>query len=263
MKTYFYIAKLRMQTMLAYRVEIFTYMIMQCLMMVAIGFFWVAAYGDNEVSHGVTVDSMMTYNVIATLIGSLYYMGVEDRIADSVKSGSIATDMIKPVSLFGMYLAEDMGNLIICFFRSTIPLFAVGALIFGIPSPASAEHFGLFLLSFILGYGINWTFSAIFAMISFTAINLGPAFSVKYHFVNMLSGAIIPIWYFPQWLQTTVNCLPFVYMFQAPLGIYIGKYSISEALNALAIQTIWLIVLTLLLVFAQKRATKRVLVQGG
>lgn len=263
MKTYLYIAKLRMQTMLAYRFEVFTYMVMQCLMMVAIGFFWKAAYGDTEAAYNVTGSAMITYTVISTLMGSLFYMGVEDRIADSVKSGSIATDMIKPVNLFGMYLAEDMGNLVICFFRSTIPLFIVGILVFGLPHPASAEHFLIFLLSFILGYGINWTFSALFAMISFTAIDLGPAFSVKYHFVNMLSGAIIPIWFFPKWLQTTVNCLPFVHMFQTPLGIFIGKYTIDESLRALGIQAIWLAAFTVILVLANKRMSKRILVQGG
>ena len=263
MKTYLYIAKLRMQTMLAYRFETFTYMVMQCLMMVAIGFFWEAAYGDTEIAHNVTGGGMITYTMVSTLMSSLYYMGVEDRIADAIKRGSIATDMIKPVNLFGMYLAEDVGNMIINFFSSTLPIFIVGILVFGLPIPASAEHFCIFLLSFFLGYGINWTFSAIFAMISFTAISLGPAFSVKYHFVNMLSGAIIPIWFFPQWLQTTVSCLPFVYMFQAPLGIFIGKYSINESLMTLCIQAIWLFALTVLLFFSQRRATKRVLVQGG
>lgn len=263
MKTYLYIAKLRMQTMLAYRMEVLTYTIMQALIMLSVGFFWKAAYGGAEAAHGVTGNSMITYTVISALMGSMYYMGVEDRIADAVKSGSIATDMIKPVNLFGMYLAEDMGNLVICFFRSTLPIFIVALVIFGLPVPASAQHFLLFLPSFALGYGINWTFSALFAMISFTAIDLGPAFSVKYHFVNMLSGALVPIWFFPEWLKMAVNCLPFVYMFQTPLGIYIGKYSVSESLLALGVQAVWFTVLTAMVVFAQKRIEKRVLIQGG
>lgn len=263
MKTYLYIAKLRMQTMLAYRMEVLTYTIMQALIMLSVGFFWKAAYGGTEVAHGVSGNSMITYTIISAIMGSMYYMGVEDRISDAVKTGSIATDMIKPVNLFGMYLAEDMGNLVICFFRSTLPIFIVALFIFGLPVPASAQHFLLFIPSFVLGYGINWTFSALFAMIAFTAIDLGPAFSVKYHFVNMLSGAMIPIWFFPTWLRTVVNCLPFVYMFQTPLGIYIGKYNISESLQALGIQAIWLAVLTVIVIIAQKRIEKRVLVQGG
>ncbi|MGN1089099.1 MAG: ABC-2 family transporter protein [Huintestinicola sp.] len=183
MKTYLYISKLRMQTMLAYRMEVLTYTIMQALIMLSVGFFWKAAYGGTEAAHGVTGNSMITYTVISALMGSMYHMGVEDRISDAVKTGSIATDLIKPVNLFGMYLAEDMGNLAICFFCSTLPIFIVAAAIFGLPAPASLQHFLMFLPSFALSYGINWTFSALFAMIAFTAIDLGPAFSVKYHFV--------------------------------------------------------------------------------
>lgn len=263
LKTYIYIAKLRMETMLAYRFEVWTSMMMQALTMIAIGFFWNAAYGEQTAALGVTRESMLTYNVISTLMGSLYYMGVEDRIADAVKSGSIATDMIKPVNLFSIYLAEDIGNFVINLFRTTLPLFFVALLVFGVPAPASAVHFGLFLLSFVLGYGINWTFSAIFAMISFSAIDLGPAFSVKYHFVNLLSGAIIPMWFFPNWLRSAMNCLPFVHMFQTPLSIYIGKYSLSECVFPLAVQGVWFLLLTIAFLYAQKRATRRVLVQGG
>lgn len=252
-----------MQTMLAYRFEVWTYMIMQGLMMVAIGFFWQAVYGDTTTAHGVTGQDMITYTVVSTLISSMFFMGVEDRISDAVKTGSIATDMIKPINLFSLYLAEDIGNLIICFFRSTIPLFIVAVLIFGLPVPASPLHFLVFLLSFVLSYGINWAFSAIFAMIAFSAISLGPAFSVKYHFVNLLSGAIIPIWFFPDWLQTAVQCLPFVYIFQSPLSIYIGKYDIPECLRMVGVQAIWFVGLSVAFYFAQKRATKRVLVQGG
>ena len=263
MKAYIYVAKMRIQTMLAYRLHVWTYLIMQCLMMAAIGFFWRAVYGDAEAAHGVTGDMMITYTVISMLMNSLYYMGVEDRIADSIKSGSIATDMIKPINLFSLYFAEDIGNIIFNLFFNTIPMFIVAVIIFGLPVPASAEHFWLFLASFILGYGINWTFSATFALMEFTAIDLGPVFSIKYHFVNMLSGAMIPLWFFPEWLRTALYCLPFVYMFQEPLSIYIGKYSPAECLGKLGIQAVWLIGLLVLFLFAQKRATRRVLVQGG
>lgn len=252
-----------MQTMLAYRFSVWTYVVMQMLMMVAIGFFWRAVYGDAGTAHDVSANVMVAYAVVSAMMSSLYYMGVEDRISDAVKTGSIATDMIKPINLFTLYLAEDIGNIVICFFQSTIPLFLVGTAIFGLPVPASLPHFLIFLLSFVMGYGINWAFSAIFAMLAFSAISMGPAFSVKYHFVNLLSGAIIPIWFFPHWLQTAVQCLPFVYMFQTPLSIYIGKYDTTQCLKMVAVQAVWLAVLAVLFYYAQKRATRRVLVQGG
>ncbi|MGN0649588.1 MAG: ABC transporter permease [Oscillospiraceae bacterium] len=263
MKAYIYVVKMRIQTMMAYRLDAWSMMIMQCLLMAAVGFFWQAVYGGTQAAHGVTGDMMITYTEISMLIGSLYYMGVEDRISDAVKTGSIATDMIKPINLFKLYFAEDMGNIIFNLFFCTIPMFIVAVLIFGLPVPASAEHFWLFLASFVLGYAINWFFSAAFAMIAFTAIDLGPVFSIKYHFVNMLSGAIIPLWFFPEWLRSALYFLPFVYMYQEPLSMYIGKYTPEECLVKLGIQAAWLAGLAIIFVFAQSRATRRVMVQGG
>lgn len=263
MKAYLYAAKTSMETMMAYRFQVWTFTVMQCLMMIAVGFFWRAAYGGTEVSNGVTDDTMITYTVISTLVSSLYFMGVEDRVSDAIKSGSIATDLIKPINLFGLYFAEDMGSIMFNLVFGTVPLFLVALLVFGFPAPASGAHFGFFLVSFALGYGINWTFSALFSLIAFTAIDLGPVFSIKYHFVNMLSGAIVPLWFFPEWLQKGLYFLPFVYMYQEPLSIYIGKYEAGECLWKLGVQAIWLAALTVVFVFAQKRAEHRVLVQGG
>lgn len=263
MKAYIYAAKMSMQTMMAYRAQVWTFILMQSLLMAAVGFFWRAVYGDTETAHGVSGDMMITYTVVSMLMSSIYYMGVEDRVADAVKSGSIATDMIKPINLFSLYFAEDIGNIIFNLFFSTIPMFIVALLIFGLPVPASAEHFWLFFASFILGYGINWTFSATFSLMAFTAIDLGPVFSIKYHFVNMLSGALIPLWFFPEWLQNVLYFLPFVYMFQEPLSMYIGKYTPGECLVKLGIQAVWFVGLLLIFIFAQSRATRRVLVQGG
>lgn len=263
MKKYLFVAKMRIQNMMAYRFNICLTTVMDCLIMVAIGFFWRAVYGDTGTSHGVTADTMLTYTVVSMMMNSLYFMGVEDKVSDAVKSGSIATDMIKPVNLFSMYFAEDIGSIIFSLFVRTLPMFLTGVLIFGLPVPASAEHFWLFMASFVLGYGINWTFSATFAMISFTAIDLGPVYSIKYHFVNLLSGAIIPLWFFPEWLSTVLYCLPFVYMYQEPLSIYIGKYPVDECLAKLGIQAAWFAAMLVIFLFAQKKATKRVMVQGG
>ena len=263
MKAYIYAARTAMETMMAYRFQVWTYTIMQCLMMIAVGFFWRAAYGGAEISNGVTDETMITYTVISNIVSTLYYMGVEDRVTDAEKSGSIATDLIKPVNLFGLYFAQDMGCILYNLVFGAVPLFIVSLLVFGLPAPASGAHLCLFLVSFALGYGINWTFSAVFSLIAFTAIDLGPVFSIKYHFVNMLSGAVIPLWFFPEWLQRALYFLPFVYMYQEPLSMYIGKYDLSECLLKLGVQAIWLAALTGVFMFAQKRAERRVLVQGG
>lgn len=54
MKTYFFVAKIRIQTALAYRFNVFSTILIQCLIMYAMSCFWIAAYSGKEMVSGVS-----------------------------------------------------------------------------------------------------------------------------------------------------------------------------------------------------------------
>ena len=81
--------------------------------------------------------------------------------------------------------------------------------------------------------------------------------------IRLLSGSIIPIWFFPAGVAKVLSCLPFVYIYQLPLSIYIGRGDRVEHLWQMQIQFVWLLVLTGIFFFAQHRITRKVMVQGG
>ena len=60
-----------------------------------------------------------------------------------------------------------------------------------------------------------------------------------------------------------LKALPFVYIYQLPLSIYIGKGAQAEQIGQMKIQFIWLAILFALFCFAQNRVTRKVMVQGG
>lgn len=263
MRPYLYIAKIKIQSSLAYRFDVLSTIFIQSIVMLAAAFFWSAVYGVRESAMGVTGKSMLTYVIVSSFIGCLFTNGVEERIIDSVRRGSIATDMIKPVNLFGIFLAEDLGNIASAFFQKALPLLVVASLLIHFPLPASGIHLLLFFISFLLSYAINWLLSAIFGMWAFTLISLGPMKAVKLHLVSLLSGSIVPLWFFPSWLQTVLGLLPFPYIYQLPLSIFIGKYDFITIAAQMGIQLAWVIVLLFVFMFLQRKATSRVLVQGG
>ena len=57
--------------------------------------------------------------------------------------------------------------------------------------------------------------------------------------------------------------LPFVYIYQLPLSIYIGRGDRAQQLGQMRIQFVWLIVLLGVFFYTQKRVTGKVMVQGG
>ena len=131
MKAYLFVAKVRIQSALAYRFNVISTISIQCLLMFAMACFWKAAYGGTGNVSGVGEREMLTYTTISVIMGNLLTMGVEGRIESSVRSGSVALDMLKPVNIYGIYLAEDLGDMAVAFFQTAVPLFLIGSALFG------------------------------------------------------------------------------------------------------------------------------------
>ena len=263
MEAYFFIIKIRIQSALAYRFNVISTILIQCLYMFAMACFWKAAYGGTGAVSGVGEEDMITYTIISVIMGNLLTMGVERRIESSVRTGSVALDMLKPVSIYGIYLAEDLGDMMVAFFQIAVPLLILGTVMFGFPAPASAGHLILFLVSFSIGYLINWMLAALLGMCAFKVISMGPVRNVKGFIMKLLSGSVIPLWFFPEGLRAVLEVLPFVNIYQLPLGIYIGRYTYEEMLQRIVIQLFWCVALWLIFITVQKKAAASVLIQGG
>ena len=263
MKAYLFVAKVRIQSALAYRFNVISTISIQCLLMFAMACCWKAAYGGTGNVSGVGEREMLTYTTISVIMGNLLTMGVEGRIESSVRSGSVALDMLKPVNIYGIYLAEDLGDMAVAFFQTAVPLFLIGSALFGLPAPASSVHVILFLVSFAVGYLINWMLAALLGMCAFKTIVMGPIRNVKGFVMKLLSGSVIPLWFFPDGVRVVLECLPFVNIYQLPLGIYIGRYTFGEMLLRTVLQLFWCAALWLIFHAVQKKAAAAVLIQGG
>lgn len=262
-KAYFYVYKMQIQKTLAYRFDVYGNIIMQCIIMFATAFFWKALFADTSRVQGVDAENMLVYTVISSMMSVLFHINVENRVVKSVEKGTVAVDMLKPVNLYAIYLFEDLGRITALFFQNMIPIFLIGSLCIAVPKPAGGISFLLFLLSVLMAFCINWLLAACFSMWAFTAVNMDPLLQVKKHIIRLLAGGIIPMWFFPDWLYTLLNVFPFVYIYQLPLDLFIGKVCPADAAPRLCIQFVWVGILFGLLYTLQRRVTRRVMVQGG
>ena len=80
---------------------------------------------------------------------------------------------------------------------------------------------------------------------------------------DILSGLVIPIPFFPDFLQKICNFLPFRYVSDFPFRFYVGNITIQEGLYGLLIQSIWIVILVVLGRTLMKIALKKTVVQGG
>jgi ABC-type uncharacterized transport system permease subunit len=85
-----------------------------------------------------------------------------------------------------------------------------------------------------------------------------------YLYVNQFfAGALIPLWFFPDWLRTLAELLPFQTQAFLPLSLYFGRLQGTEALRALGIEVFWCVVLWVSAIVVWKRAIRRIHIQGG
>jgi len=80
---------------------------------------------------------------------------------------------------------------------------------------------------------------------------------------DLLSGAIVPLPFFPDKLRGVIELLPFASMQNVPLRIYSGNITGTEAFKAVMIQLIWLVLLICLGRAIEQRAMSKLTIMGG
>ncbi|MBR2767986.1 MAG: ABC-2 family transporter protein [Solobacterium sp.] len=263
MKKYLYVIKTQIIKSMTYEFNVYGNIIMQTIIMITSAYFWRALYKGQGMVGDVDAESMLTYVVLSSVLSVLLITNVERRIEKSVEKGTVATDLMKPINLFGVYFAEDIGAVIALVFQNMLPILIIGSLMIRVPVMADVHDLPLFLISVIESFLINWLIAALFGMIAFTAVNIDALIQVKKHLLRLLSGSIIPVWFFPAGAARVLESLPFVYIYQLPLSIYIGRGTRAEYLRQMGIQSFWLVILAAAFLIAQKKATGKVMVQGG
>ncbi|MGH9817227.1 MAG: ABC transporter permease, partial [Candidatus Acidiferrales bacterium] len=230
---------------LAFRLRYYTGIVTYLINVTVYYFIWRAVYGASAGAEiaGYDLGEMITYVAVGWIIRSFYWNTIDQEMAYQVLEGKIAMDMIKPVSVQWMWLARAIGESAFRLGLLTAPTALVIALIFPVQGPASFLNFVLFLPavlgSFLLMGAINF-------IIGTCAVRLKSILALiraKYWLIELLSGLLIPMTFFPEGIRAVLAWLPFQHVAFTPLQIYLGKLAPLQALLALATQWFWVAVL--------------------
>jgi len=263
MKAFFYTMKVQLITQLTYRFDVLNHIIGNGILMYTMIILWKTAFNGLGEINGVNEQQMLTYSVISIILEISLRPFVAWVINQKINDGQLAYDFVKPVHPLKMLLAKNISVGISKVFLVGLPLFAIFSYFYYIPIPSSFRNFILFFVSCSLSFMILWILQAIIGMISFWMVELGSLVFVSENIIRLLSGAIIPIWFFPKWLRGIMNFLPFKYTYQIPLSIYIGKINSSEIFYGMILQLIWIAMLSLALKILWSNGEKKVVIQGG
>jgi ABC-2 type transport system permease protein len=136
-------------------------------------------------------------------------------------------------------------------------------LVFPLRRPAGFGHMAAFLvsvaLSFLIVAAINFAVGT-FALRLQSILGLLRA---KFFLLELFSGLLLPMTFFPQTAQRILAFMPFQYISYIPMLIYLGKLSGGRLARAIGIQILWVGILLAIGDGLWRWSTRKVIIQGG
>jgi len=244
-----------------YRMEVFAEIGSLVLRVYILRSLWTALYAQNLAPVNLPLHGMITYATVAMLMSLILEVDGTRLIREKVREGTIATDLMKPISVPLYFFSDGIGQTLLHVVLVVPSLLCALLLVHvDVPSPATLAAFAI---AFAIGYGVNFFLNFLMNSIAFWTLETFAIQLIVRWVSDLLSGQIIPLTFFPGILGRVLFSLPFAAIYSTPLLIYVGIIPRSQWLAAFAVQLAWLVVFALLSSLVWSAASRKVVVQGG
>jgi ABC-2 type transport system permease protein len=225
---------------------------------------WQAVFAGHGSMNGITLSQMITYALIGgTILSSWDATMIVREVGGTIRTGAIGSTLLRPVAYPVMLLAEQLGSRFFDWLMTSLPVIVIMGLIYGVQPPASMGHGLLFLGFLVVSLGILMLSAILVGLFSFWVFDAHSLEWFMRGILAVLSGGLVPIWFFPKGLAEVAHVLPFSWITYHPMAVYLGERDLMTSLLYLLAGGAWVAVLTLAVSFVWSRACGQVVVQGG
>lgn len=258
---YWYIFMIQVINSLAYPAELVGRSLMIIPFMWIFGQLWrvtFAASGASVIS-GMTLQDTLWYLMMAETI-ELSRPRLGNTISEAVKDGSIAYVLNKPYDFLLYQFSTSLGETV---FRAVMNAFFGSIVVALLVGPPPQPIGFLVAIPAVLGAWILNFFISV--MLGLTAFVVEDTSAFQWIFSKLsfvLGGLLIPLDFYPAWLQTIAKALPFSAMLYGPSHLFV-KPTLEAFVSTLGMQLVWIAALGLLTGLAYRRGIRYLTVNGG
>lgn len=255
--------RIRFLMMLAYRVNYYSGIVIYAINIGAYYFMWKAIYGSAETLGGFTVEQMTTYIAVSWMARAFYFNNLDREISNEIRDGSVAVQMTRPISYLMVKMMQGFGEGLFRLLLFMVPGMIIVTLIFPVSLPTDPVRWVVFFVMIWFSFLINSQLNIMTGLFAFYVENNEGLMRLKRVLIDLLSGVILPMTFFPGWAKTILDWLPFQAITYLPGSVFTGRLNGAEVWNALLVQVIWFAVLIVPILLMWRTARKRLFVQGG
>lgn len=235
--------------------------------LVLVYFLWKAVYASSgtDVVNGMTFTDTMIYLILATALFNFLEMFVVWDMSRSIQSGAIILDLLKPMKYRSYTFWKYSGSHVSQFILAFVPTFIVVMIVTKGAIPIEL-NLVKFMVSVVLAQIVNFGIEMLVATLCLYTESTWGINIVKETIVLVLSGASIPLAFFPESIRNIISWMPFRAIYDIPLQVLLNKGG-SDTLAGLAklwgMQLGWCVILTVAGVIFWKISVRKITVNGG
>ena len=258
---------------LAYKFNMFSWLIVSALQVLCVFFLWIGVYNSSteEVIHGFTLSEMLVYAAFIAVFNFVTFAGdTMYSISQDIKNGTIAMSFVKPISYRVRYIFTTLGGFFMNMVMLGLPAFVLLYVLFSVLGYIVISsvwmfllHLMLFVVAQLLAVLLYDCINYICGVLCFYTTAAWGMNAIKDVVINFLGGTLIPLSFFPGIFGTIVSYSPFAGLSQNPVLILIMKMDVVTALEKIALSVVWLCALEGIAWLIFRYASKKVTVQGG
>lgn len=212
---------------------------------------------------GYDAASLSTYTWVSQGLIAVVMIFSWTELADRVRTGDIAVDLARPIDLQLAWLAADLGRAAWSLLsRALVPL-VFGAVVYGLYVPSDPTALALLPVSLLLAVVVSFGCRFVVNLTAFWLVEVRGVVLLYVLVSGVLGGHLVPVHFFPDWLQAVAYATPFPAMVQTPVDLVTGQAEGTEAAGLVAAQAGWAVGVLLLGRVVLVRATRKLVLQGG
>jgi ABC-2 type transport system permease protein len=226
-------------------------------------YLWKSIYRHSDTIRGLTFNETFIYVALGSAIFILLKTYADWYIHYEIREGIIANYLTKPMDFQIYNLFANLGSLLMNLTAITLPTALVMLFVFKVKVAFGVGLF-LFPLSLLLAFVISFSIDYFIGLIAFYSESVWGFSTTKEIIVTVFSGALIPLQFFPDTIQTVLFCLPFQAIYHTPLMMITRpNQSLDVFLPMIGIQTLWAVALFVLARLFYNQAIKVLRIAGG
>lgn len=250
---------------LQFRLSLIFTVVGNLLYLLLIYYLWRAIFAsaDSPVINGMTFSDTMVYLVFASALFNFMEMWIVWTMGREIQEGKIVVDLLKPMNYLTYIFFKGFGEVIVKFFLTFLPT-AIVVLFVSDGAIKLGVNLLYFVVSVIFSLLINYYINFFVGTICMHTESIWGINIMKEVIVGILSGATVPLAFFPEAFHRIAMVLPFHTIINSPIELLLhAEYEMSERLQILGLQLIWLVALRLLAEWFFRVSLKKITVNGG